>query len=374
MLPHSFSLATSLLAFEIAPSSLSSAHSLRELFVNMLHNELFPTLKRHELEEQVVPVTALESQRSASEPLTATLEAAHRVAFRSGLGNSIFATQEEPVTLSQVAAHVSKLRADEVALIGTGISHETLVKLAEPLFGEELTYELEEAGYDLSVKQSTVPSVYKGGESRAAFDLHSLESHGPSVVIAYGVTGKDKVPSLAEATVLGQLLGGSPAIKWSSGSSPLAQAASAVEGQATARAFVQSYSDAALLCIQIEAEGTKRLSEVAAHAGKTVKSLQSVSKEQLARAVAQAKYEIAAKSETDEGLVELVAPQIFSGKVDDLKTVFAALDAITPESISKVRRPLSRYLLRSRKIIDVVLDRPLPPSPLPSPPLPRLLA
>ncbi|KAL7409424.1 Metalloenzyme, LuxS/M16 peptidase-like protein [Mrakia frigida] len=325
-----------------------------EVFLSLLSKSLFSTLSAHELAEDVIPQVALESNQIASDPATTAVETAHKLAFRSGLGNSLFASALEPVTLNAVRDLYKQARSSQVALIGTGIPFETLKTLAEPYFGDELDIKFEgTGGKAVEAPKALEKSKYFGGEERQAIDLHTLDVPGvaPTLVIAYGSTTPSTPNTYFENLVLANLLGSStsPTIKRIPGSSPVATAIAGVEGS-SASSFVATYSDASLLVVEVQAPGSERLSVVGAEVVKGLKGLKTVSKDQLKAAVAKAKFEVASKSETAAGLVELVVPQVFSGKVATLEESYKALDAITPESISKV---LASFLKSKPTVVSI---------------------
>lgn len=338
----------------------------RDVFLGILSKSLFLSLTPHELSEDVIPTAAMESNQVAADPATTAVELAHQLAFRHGLGNSLFASPLEPVTLTAVRALYRQARAGQVALIGTGIEFNKLKAAAEPFFGDELEIALAgRDGKNVPVEAAPAPAKtkYYGGEERQALDLHHLDTPGvaPTLVIAYGSTEASSPKTVLENIVLSHLIGTTttPSIKRVAGTGPLATAVASVEG-ASASSFVGTYSDASLLVVEVQAPGSKRLSEVGSEVAKALKGLKTVSKDQLQAAVAKAKFEVASKSETSVGLVELVVPQvsrqqaknvcfersadtffpfqIFSGKVATLEESYKTLDAITTESISKVSR------------------------------------
>lgn len=186
-----------------------------------------------------------------------------------------------------------------------------------------------------NAKQAADKTTYYGGEERVAIDLHLLPEAKPTLVLSYGLT---KAAS-AESLVLPHLLGSSPAVKWSAGgSSPLGQAAAATEGS-TASAILSSYSDAQLLSIEVQAEGSKRLSETGKAVVAAIHELSGgkLSDEQVKGAVARAKFEAAANAEYTSSVALAVANQLLTGKSASLADTFKALDAVTPESLAKVR-------------------------------------
>lgn len=269
----------------------------------------------------MISTVALESNQVASDPATTAVELAHRLAFRSGLGNSLFASPLEPVTLNAVRGLYTQARTGQVALIGTGIEFNKLKAAADPFFGDELEIALAGGNAKTSeVAAAPKPeqSKYFGGEERQALDLHTLDTPGvaPTLVVAYGSTAPSTPSSVLENMVIAHLIGTpSPSIKRVPGTGPLATAVSSVEG-ASASSFVASYSDASLLVVEVQAPGTKRLSQAGSEVAKALKALKTVSKDQLKAAVAKAKFEVASKSETSEGLVELVVPQVSTSVPD----------------------------------------------------------
>lgn len=307
----------------------------REFFLKTLHAALFPKFLAHEHNEQVKPLVAQETQAAVRSPAVSALEISHRIAFRKGLGNSLFASPDEPVAFADVQTFFRSAFSQEIGLIGQGIDTATLEGHAGDLFGEELDIQLENRKVPFNSKQAVEKTSYYGGEERVAIDLHLLPEAKPTLVVSYGLT---KAAS-ADSLVLPHLLGSAPSIKWSAGSSPLGQAAAATEGS-TASALLSSYSDAQLLSIEVQAEGSKRLSETGKAVVAAIHELASgkLSDEQVKGAVARAKYEAAANAEYTSSVAHTVANQLLTGKSASLADTFKALDAVTPESLTKVRR------------------------------------
>merc|ERR1711874_268786 len=129
-------------------------------------------------------------------------------------------------------------------------------------------------------------------------------------------TSTNLASSAAEALVIPHLLGGASSAKWAPSSSSLAKAIESIEGSQV-RSYSSTYSDASLLSIEIQAEGSKRLTEAATKVVEAVKALgkSKISDEKLKAAVAKAKFDLAAASETSTGVVQLAAPMLSAGKV-----------------------------------------------------------
>lgn len=273
----------------------SSAHICRKLHLHTLIKNLSPSHLAHEYNEAVVHTTSLESAAAAATPSVVALEAAHKLAFRSGLGNSLFADPLEPVGLTDVHEFAASLAKRQIGIVGTGLSQEELVATLKDVFTEEL------AGQEGS-KASGSATQYFGGEVRIPIDLHNVaDGAKPTLIIAFGST-KAATP---EQLVLPYLLAPRPSVKWSLGAAPLA----VDEAGTTVEAFTQSYSDAALLVVEIQAEGSKRLSS----AGKqVVGALQAfkADEETLKRAVAQAKTAAAEQWDSASSLREVLASAV----------------------------------------------------------------
>jgi ubiquinol-cytochrome c reductase core subunit 2 len=324
-----------------SPSSLA-----RPTFMNLLAASLVPRLLSYEMKENTIPTAAMESAHANSIPSVAALEAAHALTFRNGLGNSIFTSRDEPVSVVQLQAFWNQVISGEIAIVGTGMSQESLENLVKHVMagviqedtkgtadstGEQYESAIAEriesalknpipsaqtaALSEVSYESELVPKIQSaasktfGGEVRIPIDLHLLPEIQPTLLIAYGSTSQS---STAEHVLLPYVLGvdaSEASLKWSSHSSPLASAAAVAGEGSSAQAYNQAYSDANLLCVEIAAEGTKRLSEAGKEVVKTLKGLK-VSEEQLKRAVGQAKLALAKKWETSEGVREILAKDV----------------------------------------------------------------
>lgn len=270
-------------------------HIHRKLFAHTLNSALSPALLAHEYSEAVVHTTSLESASASATPSVVALEAAHKLAFRSGLGNSLYASAIEPVGLSDVREFSQSLASKPVGIVATGLEQAEVEAALKELIPER--------SGSVS-KSSSEGTKYYGGEIRIPVDLHHVaEGALPTLVIAFGST-KAATP---EQVVLPYLLAPPTSVKWSNGSSPL----SVEEPTTKVEAFNQSYSDASLLVVEIQAEGSKRLSA----AGKEVVSkLQAfkADEESLKKAVSQAKTALAEKWDNSESLRELLAVAVRS--------------------------------------------------------------
>jgi ubiquinol-cytochrome c reductase core subunit 2 len=253
---------------------------------------------RHEFEEYVLPVVVDESIAAGSNPTTRALELAHTVAFRTGLGSPLFANPHHSTVTSEDVksfAH-SVFTKGNVAVLGTGISQDTLSKLVETSVGS--------ASSPLtSVKPSTPSSSYFGGETR-------VEAHGgpQTIFIGFGTAG---TPT-PELSVLSTYLSPQPSIKWSRGLSPLS---AAIPSGTSVRTVLFPYSDATLFGLLVQGstvEGVKEAGKAVVKAVKASAPSGGVSVGDLKKAVAKAKFEAASSVDGREGMVSVLGSKVNS--------------------------------------------------------------
>ena len=157
---------------------LPTASAPRAFFVDVLSSFLTSAkFTRYELSETVGPVCEAETTAALHDPATHALELAHALAFRNGLGNSIFATPGHHVSADDVKAFAqSVFGAGNVAVLGTGISPAALEKLVEKSLGS----------LSSAVSPSASASSYYGGETR-------VDAHGAPEVEQSGLGGAEDV-------------------------------------------------------------------------------------------------------------------------------------------------------------------------------------
>jgi ubiquinol-cytochrome c reductase core subunit 2 len=288
-------------------------------------------------------------------PRILALDVAHQLAFRRGLGNSLFASAHSPVTAEQVRDYAQQAFAkSNLAVFGTGISTETLTKAVGSAFGSSSS-----AASGSSLSGSA--TQYYGGEQRLPLDAHSSGSQ-PAMVIAFG---SNSAPT-PELSVLSHLLGGTSGLKWAPGVSPLSLAADKIPG-ASAKAFVLPYSDAGLFGVVITAPTSEGVKSLSSEVVGLVQGLQKeVKEEELKRAIAKAKFEAASATETRDGLLTTVVPQVscdplgratwgrtvslnarraplpafpsqlIAGKLQSLEDAFSGFTKVSTSSVAKV--------------------------------------
>ncbi len=208
-----------------------------------------------------------------------------------------------------------------IAVVADGANQIGLTKWIEPFF---------KAVPESSAAQlSSAASKYYGGEQRVAHQ-------GPNSLVI-GFSGASLGSSNPEIDVLVSLLGGESNIKWAPGFSLLSKAAASAPGSQVS-ATNYAYSDAGLLAIQINGSA----SSVRKAAEESVKGLKSVaegtvSKEDLTKAIAKAKFDLLSKSEVSGiGLVHAGANLVHGGKPLQVSETLKALESVTAEKLKTV--------------------------------------
>jgi len=264
-------------------------------------------------------------------PHVLALDLAHSLAFRRGLGNSLFASPYVPVTASEVKAFSQQAFAkSNIAVLGTGISTEALTKAVQTAFG---------AGSPSSASTlSGGSTTYYGGEQRVPLDVHANAFAQPTFIIAYGSASA----ASAEMKILPHLLGGRTSVKWTPGTSPLSLAAEKVPG-AKAEAFFFSYSDASLLGVAISAPTSGGVRSVAMDVAKAIKSASSLKDDAAKKAIAKAKFAEASKFEHSESLMATAGAALFSGNIPAPDASFASIDKVSASSLGKAAGDLFKH-------------------------------
>ncbi|ODN80511.1 hypothetical protein L202_02739 [Cryptococcus amylolentus CBS 6039] len=285
---------------------------------------------RHELNELVLPVVESESLTAQASPVAVALDLAHTVAFRRGLGNSLYANKNYPVTINDVKQYGEAAFAkSNLAVVGTGISTEALAQAVNNSFG---------SGSSSASQLATPAAQYYGGEARVPLDIHAPATSVPTLVIAFGTTS----PATADLKVLKHLLGGETSVKWTPGASPLSKAAEKIPGS-SAKAFLLPYSDAALFGVVVSAPTSALVKTLATEVASIVKNAGEAKEEEVKRAVAKATFEDASSTESLAGLVAAAGPAALSGSAP----AFESFSGVSASSVSKA----AAQLLKSKPTV-----------------------
>ncbi|KAF8513528.1 Metalloenzyme, LuxS/M16 peptidase-like protein [Gautieria morchelliformis] len=295
-------------------------------FVDVLASVLTATrFTRYELEESVLPNVNAESTNARADPVTYALELAHALAFRSGLGESLFAEPNAHITVGDVQSYAgSAFGKGNVAVLGTGISQDTLARLVQKHL----------APAPEAQTPTSATTTYHGGETRVPFSEH----HGRhnTVFIGFGVPGQ----SSAELAVLATHLSPASSVKWSSGTSPLS---TTLPAGTSVQAVLLPYSDATLFGLLVHGktpEGVAEAGKAAVKAFKAAGSSNGIKAEDLKKAVAKAKFVAANATEDRQGLVSAFASMLLAGSHLSLESMFASLDGVNISTFTKAARNL----------------------------------
>ncbi|KAG1140055.1 hypothetical protein G6F37_005812 [Rhizopus arrhizus] len=288
-----------------------------ELFADILSDVI---TKQKYQEHEFIDVrnqTASESASAFANAEISAIEAAHQLAFRTGLGNSVFAKASNHVNNATVKDFAQQLFTQgNVALVGTGIEHEALVNLAEQFLNLPTGSAAQLSG-----------SQYFGGEAR-------LEGHDNEYVLAFEGAALDSA-EYAALQVLRHALGGELNVKHTTGSGLFAQAASKVDAQI--KAFNLGYSDAGLFGVQVS--GTQAGVAVAA-AVEQLKAAKNLSNEDFARGAAQAKFAATAGFESRLDRLQTLGAQAFRGSKYSAADSVATLGKVSASDVAKVAEKL----------------------------------
>jgi ubiquinol-cytochrome c reductase core subunit 2 len=252
----------------------------------------------------------------------------HSLAFHRGLGIPTASASQTPYTKYLDAATIeyySKIAyaKSNFAVVANGAEHGEFSKWVNEFFDDVPARSVEDSTGSEQTK-------YVGGEERIAHD------GGNAMVIAFpgssSFTGKFYKPEIA---VLGSLLGGQSAVKWSPGFTILGQAAAQGTKVKTTSAI---YSDAGLLYTTI----TGSAKGVAATAKAAVEAIQKIaggeiSSEQISKAKAAAKFKELEHGQDIRAGLELTGNGlIHNTQAYQIDEVAKAIDGVSEEAVKKV--------------------------------------
>ncbi|GAA6000227.1 hypothetical protein JCM10207_007915 [Rhodosporidiobolus poonsookiae] len=272
----------------------------------------------HEYNEEVVPQVQAEYEQAIHNSPVYALDLAHQLAFRKGLGNSLFASPHTAVDHSTAVSFAkASFAPSNLAVFGSNVEAGKLQSLVSQFFT---------SGSTASSSISTPASQYFGGEVRVPSVGHAALDQ---LLIAFQGAASTEV----EWAVLRYLLGGEVAVKWGASATPLAKLKSATS---TAQAFNLGYSDAGLFGIAVQAKSAD-VSDVAQKAIAALKEVANgASDEAVKQAVAKAKFAAASALETREGQVAAVGEAVASrGQAPSLEELFSKLDKVSSQSLAK---------------------------------------
>ncbi|KAJ3150828.1 hypothetical protein HDU89_002825 [Geranomyces variabilis] len=295
------------------------------LFENLFNSHFYPYEFLH-----TRPAVIEQANASLADPTTKVLDSLHQAAFRTGLGNSLFATAPAAKALKRadLEAFAAKyFTADRIAVVGAGVSHEDLKPLVEEAVAKFA---------DRIAKGSAAtvaPSKFRAGEIR-------IEA-GPKVQAHYAVA----FPSVAHtdakypaALVLRAILDGTKRLKWGSGSGSAGALASAATPKTTVSAFEAGYTDAGIIGFYVQGAADE-VKGVASKSVAAFKALASkVTDDALARAKKSAIVDAEAALSRDVQVQEIAKSVFATGKVLTTADLAAAINKVTVADVQKLAK------------------------------------
>ncbi|CAG8545341.1 6948_t:CDS:10 [Diversispora eburnea] len=274
-------------------------------------------------------------------PEVIALNAAHSVAFRHGLGNSLYANESTKVTYIQDVIEYAKkvYTAPNITIVGTSVDHKELLRLTNELF-QNISH---------SVPSTPIPSKYYGGEER-------IPAKGTSHYVLAFAGAPANTPDFLVLQVLRSLLDGEKHTRWGEGVNILANKFKDTK----ISTFNIGYSDAGLFGIYFSGVPTS-IYQAARMAVEQLKhAVKNVSEEDFSRALAKARYNIASAYEERASKTEIFGNQILStGKVIPVEEAIVQLDQIKVQDLQNI----ATKILQS-KPTTVALEKELSPPPL----------
>ncbi|GJN84747.1 ubiquinol-cytochrome c reductase core subunit 1 [Purpureocillium lilacinum] len=297
----------------------------------------------HEFHEDVERVLHLKQAALNANVPALALDNAHAVAFHTGLGAPVYpslSTPQKYLNEEYIASYADVVYSKpNIAVVADGASPDALSKWVGQFFKDVPASS--QSGQSLKVEASK----YHGGEQR------TNHAGGNSMVIAF--PGSDSNGSKPEIAVLAALLGGKPTIKWTPGFSLLSKATAGSTGLSVSSANL-AYSDAGLLAIQLTgpAAAVRKAAEDTAKALKSVAD-GSVSKEDVAKAVANAKFDALEKAQfRGPSILQAGSGLVHSGKAADLAALASGIDSVTADKL----KTTAKALLDGKATVSTVGD------------------
>jgi ubiquinol-cytochrome c reductase core subunit 2 len=290
-------------------------------------------LTRYEFEESVMPCTEDETVAAHADPTTHALEVSHALAFRTGLGASLFAPSHADINVGDVQAFARAAFAkDNVAFLGTGLTEDALGRLVQGAV----------SSLSGSASLPETPTKYFGGETRVAAGIRGVQT----AFVGFGVAGAPS-PALA---ALAAHLSPSPAVKWGAGTGALVGAVPA--GAALAPVYLP-YSDGTLFGVLVQGARGALVRDAASAAVAAMRAAAELSADDAKKAVAKARFAAAAAVDARAGYVATLGPRLLAqGKDASALDALAAFDGLDASAVASA----AQSLLKAKPTFVVVGD------------------
>ncbi|KAF7370703.1 Peptidase-M16 domain-containing protein [Mycena sanguinolenta] len=270
-----------------------------EFFVKVLASVIASSkYYRHDYEELVLPAIQSEVNDLHRDPATLAVELAHALAFRNGLGASLFATAHTPVTATDVEQFAASAFAKG--------------NFAHAFASSETRLRPEYRAH----------RVLRRGRTASSPTAARRPSSSASALL---------VCPPPELAALAAHLDPNPSVKWAKSASPI------LAGEnISAQAVYLPYSDAALVGLLIQGPTAAGVREAGKAAVAALKGTSGVKAEELKSAVAKAKFRMAASADGRAGIIDVLGSKVLAGSSEtSLDASIASLDKVTSTGFTK---------------------------------------
>jgi len=298
-------------------------------FMDLLADVAYNTAHNPYEANNVNHLISVESDRAFENPEAVINEALHKVAFRAGLGNSLFAIPRNVNTADVKKFGQSATSfGNKIAIVGSGVDASELEQVSNAVLSKRFVG-------GSSGEVTTQPSNYFGGESR--IDASSSEGH---VAVAYPTGPLNSAHDFA-AQVLKAHLGGEPATKYGLGASPLSKVGS--KTSASIKSFAFNYSDAGLFGVRIRSADSNASAATKGAVEEIKKAAEGISADDFKKAVARAKLNAVSALESKISQVEFLGAQALGkGEIHGVAEVLSKLDSVKAADVSKLAATMTK--------------------------------
>jgi len=287
----------------------------------------YPMFKPHEIHDEHERLE-IDHKLYLQSPELQLNDLLHEAAFKGGLSRPLSVSPDMMKKLSHrqmYTYHSHYYTPDRIALVGTGCNHQTLVQLADKFRFSPLDCVYTPGFGNLKLIDSELePSKYKGGELRR--DTQSNLVH--IALATEGVSSKDEKGVLT-SSLLNEVLGKGPNIKWSAGSNRLQRAAQAVaDAPCLVSSFNLHYTESGLFGVHImcdKNDANKVVKAVWNEFSKVLKNGISKDEFNLAKKKLQVNLQMTAEQSSDVFSKMLNQPDV-SDRLTDIQTIVGQLE------------------------------------------------
>ncbi|CAF1328028.1 unnamed protein product [Rotaria sordida] len=303
----------------------------------------YPMFKPHEVNDEHERLE-LDHDLYSQAPELQLNDLLHNAAFKGGLSRALSVSPEMMKKLSHkqmYSFHSHYYTPDRISLVGTGCNHQTLVQIADKFRFSPLDCVYTPGFGNLKLIDSEPePSKYKGGELRR--DTQSSLVH--IALACEGVSSKDEKGVLT-SSLLNEVMGKGPNIKWSAGSNRLQRAAQAVaDAPCLVSSFNLHYTESGLFGVHIMCNKNDTNKVVKAVWNEFSKVLKNgINKEDfnLAKKKLQVNLQMTAEQSSDVFSKMLIQPDV-SDRSTDVQSILAQLEQgdYTNDSINQLAKKI----------------------------------